>query len=128
MIDHFKTAGQVGLSYYPPSTGIRDLWRSIELNELYSIGKHHIEAGLGFITIREAIRDTENRASEWYWSGIISGRLGYRYQIPKGRLILRAGFTPFLELGALEELGSKRIGGTSSDFHPFGGISIGYSF
>lgn len=111
-----KTASQLGFSYYPPSTGIRDLWMPIGINEVLSFGKHHIEAGLGYIVIREATRGLENNAEEWFWSGVMSGRVGYRYQNPGGRLILRAAFTPFMEYG------------TDREFHPSGGVSVGYNF
>ena len=114
--NRFKTASQLGISYYPASTGIRDIWMPIGVNEILSFGKHHIEAGLGYIVIREATRDPENNPDEWFWSGIMSGRIGYRYQKPGGRLILRAAFTPFMEHGSAHE------------FHPSGGISVGYSF
>ena len=87
------------------------------VNELYSFGNHHIEGGLGYVVIREAIRDTENNPEEWFWSGVFTGRIGYRFQKPDGRLILRAGFTPFLEH---EDI--------ATEFHPSGGASIGYSF
>ena len=114
--NRYKTASQLGISYYPASTGIRDIWMPIGVNEILSFGKHHIEAGLGYIVIREATRDPENNPDEWFWSGIMSGRIGYRYQKPGGRLILRAAFTPFMEHGSAHE------------FHPSGGISVGYSF
>ena len=114
--NQFKTASQIGFSYYPASTGIRDFWMPIGINEILSFGKHHIEAGLGYIVIREATRDLENNPDEWFWSSLMSGRIGYRFQKPGGRLILRAAFTPFMEYGAAHE------------FHPSGGISVGYNF
>ena len=113
---NFKTNAQLGISYYPPSTGVRDVWMPIYINELYSFGNHHIEGGLGYVVIREAIRDTENNPEEWFWSGLFTGRIGYRFQKPDGRLILRAGFTPFMEHDI------------ATEFHPSGGASIGYSF
>jgi hypothetical protein len=113
---HFKTTAQFGLSYYPPSTGVRDIWAPVCINELYSLGNHHIEGGIGYIVIREAIRDMDNNPDEWFWSGVFTGRFGYRYQKPDGHLVLRAGFTPFMEHG------------TAHEFHPSGGISVGYSF
>lgn len=113
---NFKTTAQLGISYYPPSTGVRDVWMPICVNELYSFGNHHIEGGLGYVVIREARRDTENNPDEWFWSGVFTGRIGYRFQKPDGRLILRAGFTPFMEHG------------TAHEIHPSGGASVGYSF
>ena len=77
--NRFKTASQLGMSYYPPSTGIIDLWMPLGINEIYSFGKHHIEAGLGYIVTREALRDPENNPSEWYWNGFMSGRIGYSF-------------------------------------------------
>ena len=114
--NNFKTATQIGMSYYPSSTGIRDIWLPICINELYSFGSHHIEGGIGYVIIREATRDIENNPDEWFWSGVFTGRIGYRYQKPDGRLVLRAGFTPFMEHG------------TAHEFHPSGGVSVGYSF
>ena len=113
----FKTVAQAGISYYPPSTGVRDCWIPIVLNELVSFNKHHIEAGIGHVFIREAGRDSENNALEWFWSGVFTGRLGYRYQVPDRRIIFRLGFTPFLEYE-----------NRHYEFHPSGGITIGYSF
>jgi hypothetical protein len=112
----FKTASQLGISYYPAATGIRDIWMPLGVNEILSFGKHHIEAGLGYIVIREATRNLEDNPDDWFWSGLMSGRIGYRYQKSGGRLILRASFTPMIEHG------------TAHEFHPSGGISIGYSF
>jgi len=114
--NNFKTAAQIGIAYYPPSTGMRDIWFPICINELYSFGSHHIEGGLGYAIIREATRDAENNPDEWFWTGVFTGRIGYRYQKPDGRLVLRAGFTPFMEHG------------TAHEFHPWGGVSVGYSF
>ncbi len=112
----FKTASQIGISYYPPSAGMRDIWLPICINEIYSFGSHHIEGGIGYVIIRESTRDMEDNLDEWFWSGVFTGRIGYRYQKPDGRLILRAGFTPFMEHG------------TAHEFHPSGGISVGYNF
>ena len=112
----FKTASQIGISYYPPSAGMRDIWLPICINEIYSLGSHHIEGGIGYVIIREATRDMEDNLDEWFWSGVFTGRIGYRYQKPDGRLILRAGFTPFMEHG------------TAHEFHPSGGASVGYNF
>ncbi len=115
--NRLKTAVQAGISYYPPKTGIRDLWMPIVINELFSFYKHHIELGAGFIVIREASRDIEGNPEFWFWSGVLTGRLGYRYQIPDGRINIRVGFTPFLEY---ED--------HNYEFHPSGGLAIGYCF
>lgn len=111
-----KTAIQIGASYYPPSTGIRDIWIPIGVNELFSRREHHLEVGLGWIIIREASRDSENEVVEWSWSYMMSARIGYRYQRPDGKFVFRAAFTPLFEFEGTREI------------HPFGGVSFGYSF
>ena len=116
--NRFKSTAQIGIAYYPPQTGVRDLWIPLLINELYSFNKHHIELGLGYVFIYEAVRDLENNPSNWQWNGVVTGRLAYRYQKPDGRLILRAAFTPFLEGPPFNNYG----------FHPSGGVAIGYSF
>ncbi len=113
----WKTAAQVGVSYYPESTGILDYWFPVGINEMYSMGSHHVEAGLAFVWVRSASRGSRNEVLHWFWDYFASGRLGYRYQKPDGRFLFRAGFTPFLELGT-----------NFCDFHPSGGGTIGYAF
>ena len=115
----FKTAIQAGVAYYPPKTGVIDLWIPVAANELISFNKHHIEIGIGYVFIYEAVRDQENEPILWQWNNFLTGRIGYRYQKPDGRLILRLGFTPLAE------------GWPKSNyygFHPLGGFAIGYSF
>ena len=112
----FKTTAQAGISYYPKKTGVRDLWMPLVINEILSFTKHHIELGAGYVVIREAFRDLENNPISWFWSGVLTGRLGYRYQIPDGRINIRVGFTPFLEYDY------------NYEFHPSGGLAIGYCF
>ncbi|MFA5817440.1 MAG: hypothetical protein WC865_17700 [Bacteroidales bacterium] len=113
--NRLKTTAQVGFSYYPPSTGYRPTWIPISINELISFGKHHIELGIGHVFITEMGHDVygEDRRE---WEGFFSGRLGYRYQKPNGRLIIRAGFTPLYEYS------------NDHAFHPSGGLAVGYSF
>jgi len=115
--NQFKTAAQAGFSFYPKQTGVRDVWMPVVINELFSFTKHHIELGVGHVFIREASRDVENNPLAWFWSGAFTGRLGYRYQSPDGRIIFRLGFTPFLEYEDRQY-----------EFHPSGGLSIGYCF
>lgn len=115
----FKTSVQVGVAYYPPSTGIIDLWIPVLINEIFSINRqHHIELGLGYSFNYEASRDSDNNPSNWRWGGFYTGRFGYRYHFPNEKLILRVAFTPFLEYS------DGYLGG----FHPSGGAAIGYCF
>lgn len=113
----FKTTAQMGVAYYPPQTGVIDLCLPFLVNELFSFNKHHIELGLGYVFTYSATRDLENNPSNWEWEGFYTGRLGYRFQKPSGRIILRAAFTPFIE--------GKQY---SYQFHPSGGVAIGYTF
>ncbi len=117
--NRFKTAVQAGISYYPPSTGMRDIWIPIGVNEIYTMGSHHIEAGLGYMPVIEASRDENLEPRYWMWSNLLTARIGYRYQKPEGRLIIRAAFTPVLELESLS---------SGDSFHPLGGASVGYAF
>lgn len=111
----YRTAVQAGISYYPPTTGMRDLWIPLGITEIYSMGNHHLEGGIGYMPVREAVRDPDNQATEWFWSHLATGRIGYRYQKPNEHLIIRAAFTPVYELDGAE-------------FHPLGGLSLGYAF
>jgi hypothetical protein len=113
--ESLKTSGQVGLAYYPPKTDVRDVWIPVIINELFSYEKHHLEFGVGYVFINEGIRTLENKVISREWNGIITGRVGYRYQKPTGRFIFRAGFTPLYEHDG-------------NDFHPLGGLSFGYNF
>jgi hypothetical protein len=116
-----KTSVQVGASYYPPSTGTRDLWFPVMVNQLFSLRAHHLEAGGGLVLLRETGRDADNAASGWFWSNLVGLRLGYRYQAPNSPWLLRVGFTPFIEADFLSGQGS-------GEFIPFGGLAVGYSF
>jgi len=111
-----KTSGQIGFSYYPPNTGLRDIWIPVLINELYSFNKHHIELGFGYIFINEALRTTNNEVESRMWDGFITARIGYRYQKPEGHFLFRIGFTPTIEYTE------------TYDFHPLGGLTFGYSF
>lgn len=112
----FKTAAQVGMSYYPPKTGLIELWIPVAVNEILSFDKHHFEMGLGYVFTNESETVMVNGELKERIGGFITGRIGYRYQKPQGRILLRAGFTPFLEYQS------------TSEFHPSGGLAIGYNF
>lgn len=114
--ENLKTSGQVGLAYYPPKTDLRDVWIPVLLHEIISCdSKNHIEFGLGYVFINEGLRSMENEIVAREWNGMLTGRIGYRYQKSGGRFIFRAGFTPLYEF-------------EGNEFHPLGGISFGYNF
>jgi hypothetical protein len=112
----FKTTGQLGIAYYPPSANLIDLWIPLVVNELYSFNKHHIELGFGHVFVNVSSRDYNNEIVSREWDGFLTGRLGYRFQKPNGRFLMRVGFTPFLEYRDY------------IDFHPSGALSFGYNF
>jgi len=113
---HFKTSGQVGLSYYPASSGIINIWIPVAVNEIFSLNnRHHIELGMGCIFSKDI---------DYEWDNFFSGRLGYRYQKPDGKFVLRIGFTPLFDGISSSGIGNK----FSHHFIPYGGIAVGYSF
>lgn len=116
----FKTAAQVGIAYYPRSWGYLELWTPIGINEIFSLGNHHIEAGIGIVPTRTPSPEMEIYDLYSPWSTFLSARLEYRYQKPDGKFLLRAGFTPLAE-GSLRNIKYLNI-------HPLAGISFGYSF
>jgi hypothetical protein len=113
----FKTSVQAGVAYYPPPTGIRELWFPVSLNEIFSFNKHHVELGAGCLIINEPglsiIGETPRRRTQT----MIIARVGYRYQKPGGRFILRVGFTPIFESYP-----------NKTYTYPSGGLSLGYAF
>lgn len=116
----FKTAVQVGFAYYPRSWGFLELWTPIGINEIFSLGNHHIEAGIGIVPTRTPSPEMEIYDSYSPWSTFLSARLGYRYQKPGGKFLFRAGFTPLAEC-SLRNISYLNI-------HPLAGVSFGYSF
>jgi len=126
-----KTAGQIGMAYYPASVGFRDFWMPVGVNQIYNFtSAHHLEAGVGMVLIREAIRDKNNQPDDWFWDTFISARLGYRYQKPNGRFLFRIGLTPILETNLFKQIVHNPTFGRriNSDPHLLVGLSIGYSF
>lgn len=125
----FKTAGQIGVSYYPPFIGYIDVWMPIGINEIVSFGHHHFEAGMGIIIIREASRDADNNAVEWSWDHFLSARIGYRFQKPDSRFLFRAGFSPIIETNLFRKNDPISYDyGIFTDFHPLPSVAIGYLF
>lgn len=117
--NRFKTSGQAGIAYYPPSAGILDLWIPVLVNELYSFNKqNHLELGIGYAFVYAASRDYENNPYNWEWSGFYTGRLGYRYTFKNDKCFLRVAFTPFVEYYAKGNM----------DFIPSGGAAFAFSF
>lgn len=112
----WKTSVQLGLAYYPPATNVREVWIPVLVNQLYSFNQHHLEGGMGYIVVNEAIPALSNGVMTRAWDGFITARIGYRYQKPGGRFLFRLAFTPIIEYRDIDEL------------HPVGGMALGYTF
>lgn len=111
----FNTSGQAGFSYYPAGTGLIRLWLPVLFNEIVSFNNnHHAECGLGYV-FREDVGE---------WDGLLTCRLGYRYQNPTERLVIRLAFTPFFEI----KRGNGNEDSKNTTWYPSGGISVGYCF
>jgi len=115
----FKTSVQLGFSFYPKPIDLRSrLWIPLSINQLFSLKQHHLEAGLGLVFTQfqnysiEGSMIAENKLETF-----ISGKIGYRYQKPEGRMQYKILFTPLLE---------KEYSGY--EFHPLAAVSIGYTF
>ena len=123
--NRFKTTVLIGFSYYEKTNyhkiGVRShvekktniFLLPVTVNEILSFNKHQIELGVGYlfkISEQSAIEEETESVKTHY----ITGRLGYRYQKPNGRLILRAGFTPIYE--------------KDQEIYLWGGLSVGYAF
>lgn len=100
----FKTTGQIGYGVIPSWVHLMPFL----INEMISLGEkktHHIEIGLGITYVfRDKYGDLYGRIV------FLNGRIGYRFQRPDGKLIIRAGYTPL------------------SDSYDWFGLSFGYAF
>jgi hypothetical protein len=126
LVNHFrfKTSLRVGASFYPKQTGIIPLWMPVLANEVISFGRHHMEIGLGATITRDNLW-LKVSEGERPWNAFPTGRIGYRYQKPNGRLILGVAFTPLMEVwNVLSVQGVKPY----AELHPLGGATIGYAF
>ncbi|MCJ8292041.1 MAG: hypothetical protein MJK07_19900 [Flavobacteriales bacterium] len=124
--NRFKTAAKVSGSYYPPKTGFLEVWLPISVSEIVSFGSHHVELGVGYTFINSSsftISGEEIRE----WDGFMTPSLSYRYQKPNGRFMLKAGFTPFIEVSRYT---GPTIPGNNlrADFIPSAGLAFGYTF
>lgn len=106
--NRFKTNAQIGYSYFPY---IRTLI-PISLNELISFGKHHAEIGFGY---------TYSPNGESFYLG----RIGYRFQKPKGKWLFRIGYMPWSNNFVSSEQNGKE---NKPEWYSWGGITLGYAF
>lgn len=107
--DRWKTAASAGLCYWKTPT-----WSGfvipVMISEMYSLKNHHIVLGLGA---------SPNFVSNIQYGNsvevFLSGRFGYRFQKPTGRMLFAIHYTPIL----IPE---------TRDFGNWGGITFGYTF
>lgn len=105
----WKTAASAGLCYLKAPT-----WSGfvipVMISEMYSLKNHHIVLGLGA---------SPNYASNTVYGNsfevFLSGRFGYRFQKPTGRMLFAIHYTPIL----IPE---------TRDFGNWGGITFGFTF
>lgn len=79
-------------------------------------GNHHGDFGMGISVLRSDYQEGYRPLRAWNTFAI--PRLSYRYQRPTGGLMLRAGFTPAIQLGLSNQ----------TNITPWAGGAIGYSF
>jgi hypothetical protein len=118
--DKFKTLCQIGFAYYPKKAGIIPLWIPLSINQLISFNTHHIEVSIGQVLIND---EMPNGKDDFRFFG--SFKIGYRYQNPIGRFLIKIAFTPVINYGR-EIIGDKTF--YSPEFHPLGGLTLGYNF
>jgi len=92
----FKTLGQIGIAYYPPKTGLIQLWIPVIITEMRSFGKHHAELGAGYVLTNETEIIYKNNKPEEIIGGFVAARVGYRFQKPDGRFVFRINLIPIV--------------------------------
>ena len=104
--EKFKTAGRIGLSYFPPVIPPEHfIVMPIEISELILLGrkKHYFEIGAG-LTLNYQLYQGNNNS--YFGNDYINRslktiavfRLGYRYQKENGGFFWKAGLTPLYEI------------------------------
>ncbi len=118
--DRLVTTAQIGVSYYPPSTGVIELWVPMSLNQLFRVKpKHYLELGIGQVLFGEDLFPEESDnvtivngntdlGIDWIF------RAGYRFQSDTSRWVFKAAFTPFYLNGW--------------EFIPWGSLGVGFKF
>lgn len=117
-----KTGIRGGFGIMPPFNGATRLRYCfpILLNQQLSFGSHHVELG-GGVTILNSFSFVSEPVGYYYGSATAFGAmsLGYRYQRPDGRIIVKVAYTPLLRVTS---------GGYGSEFVQSAGLTIGYAF
>jgi len=93
----WKCSAQISGAYYPPKTQLIRIWVPALLNGMLSFDAHHIELGCGYIFTSDGLYEFGETNPIARRLGFWAARLGYRYQKPDGRFLLRMAVTPFAE-------------------------------
>ena len=118
-IEYTKTSAQIGLAYYPKSTGMIPMWLPVSLNQMLKIIKNqYVEFGVGLMMINDGIEFPDGRFVDNYSFDNLVFRLGYRLESQSGKWVYRAGYTPIYL--------SSQFGG--NELIHWGGVSMGYRF
>ncbi|MCX7909334.1 MAG: hypothetical protein N2560_07450 [Ignavibacteria bacterium] len=91
---------------------------------------HHFEFGAGLTYVNVATISILGGGSSSKGIPLFNGSFGYRYQPRKGGFFFRVAFTPFIRFETNEYFDYERREtrtSTSVKFHPFAGISLGFS-
>ncbi|MFK7758226.1 MAG: hypothetical protein AB8B53_14950 [Flavobacteriales bacterium] len=114
----FKTSINMGGSYYGENANVvATALFYTNINQIYSISaNHHLEIGIGLMGAKENLGNLPEFARQDNYIPFLSGRIGYRYQKPDGKLTIRAACTPLVENFSSQEV------------YPWPSLALGYAF
>lgn len=112
----FKTLASISGAYYPEFTNYIEFWLPVSISEVVSFGSHHVQLGVGYTFINFESRSITGEY-ERTMDGFVTPSLYYRFQRPSGKIMFKAGFTPFFERNQ-----------NGFEFYPSGGVGVGYLF
>jgi len=121
----FTTSGRLGFTaqkeLIPEDASI---FFPFEFNEFCTIKNHHLEVRLGFI-VSDYFNYVNWSTGKWTFFDRFTGRIGYRYQKPGGKVLFRIGFTPCFY--SFPNYTGDSYSTSYKYRHSFG-IAIGYCF
>lgn len=109
-MERFKLGVQLGAGYLPPSTGAVPFNLPLTVNSLISFNRHHIECGPGAMLSYDKLSYGRKGFRPY-----ACFKAGYRYQPPQSRWLVKALFTPLMELTE------------GNDLIPWGAVGVGYT-
>lgn len=137
LINHFKNklSIQAGSCFFPQrdGNGFNFPLKFNFLNSFYPERKHHMELGLGLM-MGYFLGNYKGYRYRTF-GHMLTGALGYRFQKPQGKFVFKILFTPFydyMSAGFPVNNMNQRFAALKNfrwyNFHPSGGISVGYGF